>query len=122
MQPSESQPEVATDGASSSHTPLPCIYVQCQSPFPQVETFVDECQARYNLDLMRINAGMKDALAQYKIQRDAQGKGVEAVLVGTRVGDPYSGTSLARGTLGFADYRLQTSCCLFSSRTPAGRI
>lgn len=40
---------------------------------------------------MRINAGMKDALSQYKIRRDAQGKEVEAVLVGTRVGDPYSG-------------------------------
>lgn len=88
---SESDSGANSRVTSSSHTPLPCIYVQCQSPFPQVETFVDECQSRYNLDLVRINAGMKDALGQYKTRRNAQGREVEAVLVGTRVGDPYSG-------------------------------
>lgn len=75
--------------------PLACIYVQCQSPFPQVEEFVDECAARYHLDLTRINAGMKDALAKYKQIRETEhGSRVEAVLIGTRIGDPYAGRSI----------------------------
>lgn len=79
---------------------LPCIYVQCQSPFPQVEEFVDECAQRYSLDLVRINAGMKDALARYKDECEQHGRPVRAVLVGTRIGDPYAGEwshSLDRG-------------------------
>ena len=34
---------------------------------------------------------MKDALSQYKEQKEKQGNGIAAVLVGTRVGDPYAG-------------------------------
>jgi len=73
--------------------PLTCIYVQCQSPFPQVEEFVDECTVRYHLDLTRINAGMKEALAKFKeIREKEHGTKVEAVLIGTRIGDPYAET------------------------------
>lgn len=94
-----SPPKAATNGASSlsdtveAHSPLPCIYVQCQSPFPQVENFVDECRQRYRLDLRRISAPMKEALALYKQERESQdAQPVEAVLVGTRLGDPFAET------------------------------
>ena len=71
------------------------LYVQCRSPFPQVEEFVDQCRSRYHLDITQINAGMKDALKKYKEQNEKHGKGIDAVLIGTRIGDPYSGTVMA---------------------------
>lgn len=85
--PSRSSPK------SCIQPPIPCIYVQCQSPFPQVEEFVDMCRVRYNLDLWRISAPMKEALQRYKEEHlNSSGNEVKAVLVGTRLGDPYSET------------------------------
>ena len=82
-----------SNGHARQHT-LPCIYVQCQSPFPQIEEFVDRCSTRYSLDLQRISAPMKEALRRYKHDRETlHAQKVEAVLVGTRIGDPYSGRS-----------------------------
>ena len=86
----------STNDTSSAHntpTPASAVYVQCQSPFPQVEDFVDECVDVYNLDLETINAPMKEALREYKRRRSAAQRPVEAVLVGTRVGDPFAGQS-----------------------------
>ena len=56
-----------------------------------MEDFVEECKYRYRLDLTRISAGMKQALTQYKADLQEHGSGLDAVLVGTRKGDPFSG-------------------------------
>lgn len=103
----------------SSHPFLPRIqslYVGCDSPFPEVEAFVDECCDMYNLELVRIGGGIKEALAQYLGQpvngslgsspaqdlvstsspastssSSPPGRGITALLMGTRRGDPHSG-------------------------------
>lgn len=85
------------------------LYVTCDSPFDEVETFVEECCSAYHLDLVRIGGGMKEALAQYlgsssitpsssTIHLDelapgqhAPGEGIKAILIGTRRGDPHGG-------------------------------
>lgn len=93
---SASPPALQRNGHDSSRR-LASIYVQCQSPFPQVEEFVDRCSERYNLDLSRISAPMKEALRRYKAERESlHAQKVEAVLVGTRIGDPYSGAERQR--------------------------
>lgn len=106
------------DGPSTSQsTPLVSLpkirslYVTCDAPFEEVETFVEECCTTYNLDLVRIGGGIKEALAQYLgpaslsesstpahlsehiAQTPAPGAGIRALLMGTRRGDPYSGMS-----------------------------
>lgn len=71
--------------------------------------FVDECCRRYNLDLVRIGGGMKEALAQYLgasfisaagssthiaehlSSSGAPGEGIKAIVMGTRRNDPHSG-------------------------------
>lgn len=75
------------NGASSSQPKrrLRALYVRCQSPFPQVEEFIDECAEIYALDLVPITAGMREALERYREVVPS----VRAVLVGTRRGDPH---------------------------------
>ncbi|KAG8934210.1 3'-phosphoadenosine 5'-phosphosulfate sulfotransferase [Tulasnella sp. 418] len=76
----------------SSHHIIPrikTVYVQCPSPFPQVESFVDDSIPRYNLDLSRISGSMKEALAEYmEIEKESR---ITAIMVGTRRGDPHGG-------------------------------
>ncbi|KAK4047763.1 3'-phosphoadenosine 5'-phosphosulfate sulfotransferase [Microbotryomycetes sp. JL221] len=81
---------------------LKSVYVRCLSPFPQVEHFVNACTETYNLDLMAVEGGMKEALQEYldKVGRNSmqknlsttngnESKQVEAILVGTRRNDPH---------------------------------
>ena len=72
---------------SQQHQQLKALYVRCPSPFPQVEEFIRTSSAYYDLDLVRISAGMKQALSEYKKSHSA----VEAVIVGTRRTDPHGG-------------------------------
>lgn len=105
------------DPSTSQSTPLASLpkirslYVTCDAPFEEVETFVEECCNTYNLDLVRIGGGIKEALAQYLgpaslsqsstpahlsehvARTPAPGAGIRALLMGTRRGDPYSGKS-----------------------------
>ncbi|CAE6489461.1 unnamed protein product [Rhizoctonia solani] len=80
----------------SSHTPLSStttgvtttppvrsVYVLCPSPFPDVEEFVESSIKAYNLRLVRVSGSMCEALQTYLDTQD--GKGVEAVLVGTSI-------------------------------------
>ncbi|GAA5982397.1 hypothetical protein JCM11641_006970 [Rhodosporidiobolus odoratus] len=72
--------------------PLPTIYIRTPSPFPQVEAFVSLCVSWYNLELEAQEGGMKEVLQGYLDRRSSKGKGTEAVLVGTRRGDPHGAT------------------------------
>lgn len=84
-----------SNGASTDSTAVTQatgVYVQCQSPFPQVEDFVEEATKKYQVELEVVNAPMKEALKIYKARRESSARPVEAVLVGTRVGDPFAGT------------------------------
>ncbi|KAI9327067.1 hypothetical protein DFJ73DRAFT_632278 [Zopfochytrium polystomum] len=65
---------------------VPTLYVMPPDPFPEVEEFVDRMAKRYNLNVMRTTASMKDGLQSFL---DAFPE-VKAILLGTRSTDPYS--------------------------------
>ncbi|KAG8778170.1 FAD1 flavin adenine dinucleotide synthetase [Ceratobasidium sp. 428] len=67
--------------------PIRSVYVLCPSPFDAVEEFVELSIRAYDLRLVRVEGSMKVALQSY-LEAD-EGKGVEAVLVGTRRNDPH---------------------------------
>lgn len=97
--PSPPHPPLPAPSPSNLSTlpPLKAIYITSPAPFPEVEHFVDHTAEAYHLDLVRIEGGMKAALAVYLGEREDRrnepgwgtGKGVQAVLVGTRRGDPH---------------------------------
>ncbi|KAG9284634.1 hypothetical protein G9A89_004676 [Geosiphon pyriformis] len=61
------------------------VYITHQDPFLEVDAFVKESTIRYNLDLIKIEGPMKQALATYLEKRPS----VQAILVGTRRNDPH---------------------------------
>lgn len=66
------------------------IYITAPNPFSALETFVSESAERYNMRLVRFGGkGMKVALEDYL--GSEQGRGVRAMLMGTRRGDPNGG-------------------------------
>ncbi|KAJ7704428.1 hypothetical protein B0H17DRAFT_921242 [Mycena rosella] len=102
--------------------PIPALYIAVPSPFPTLETFIEDSAKRYNLDLFhcrppseRVESvltpapkesadyiasaptavgkakgaeGMKQALEIYKNTFPA----IDAILIGTRRGDPHGAT------------------------------
>lgn len=113
---SSSSPSLGPSTTSTSiisSSKIQAVYVRDPNPFPEVELFVLDCIKNYNLDLVTIDGGMKEALGEYI---DLKGKGralegageeksqeisggVEAILVGTRRGDPHGGELLFRSIL-----------------------
>lgn len=92
----ETEPTATPTASSSSsnstlYPPISAIYITAPYPFPSLESFVESSIHRYNLDLERLGGGMKVALEGFL---QSKGKGVKAVLVGTRRGDPH-GASLS---------------------------
>jgi FAD synthetase len=77
---------------TSLYPPIRSVYITAPYPFAALDTFVDISVQRYNLNLVRFGGGMKIALERF-LDGDV-GKGVKAVLVGTRRGDPHGGESL----------------------------
>jgi FAD synthetase len=77
---------------TSLYPPIRSVYITAPYPFEALDTFVDISAQRYNLNLVRFGGGMKIALERF-LDGDV-GKGVKAVLVGTRRGDPHGGESL----------------------------
>ncbi len=65
---------------------LQALYIREKEPFEEVEDFIEECSVRYNLNLVTIEAPMKEALATFLQQRPS----VKAMVLGTRQGDPGS--------------------------------
>ncbi|CAE6484108.1 unnamed protein product [Rhizoctonia solani] len=80
-------PLSSTTTAVTTTPPVRSVYVLCPSPFPDVEEFVESSIKAYNLRLVRVSGSMCEALQTYLDTQD--GKGVEAVLVGTRRNDPH---------------------------------
>ncbi|XP_044756903.1 FAD synthase-like [Coccinella septempunctata] len=70
-----------------SQKPL-CLYVQGDQPFKEQEEFILKCQQYYNLEIVTLKMGIKDALAS--ILRDCPN--LKACLMGTRKTDPFSQT------------------------------
>ena len=79
-------PSPPSSSSTQLYPPIRSIYITAPNSFPALETFVDECATRYNLDLYRFGGGMKAALTDYL--EYGGGKGVKGVIVGTRIGDP----------------------------------
>jgi len=105
---SSSSPSSST---TSLHLPLKSpirgLYVMCEQPFQEVESFINQTVEEYDLDLLRVGGPMKDALAAYlglssyfgndpisctrpkSISGVTPGHGVKAMFIGTRRNDPH---------------------------------
>ncbi|XP_072397612.1 FAD synthase-like [Diabrotica undecimpunctata] len=66
--------------------PMFCLYVQGKEPFPEQEEFISLCQIYYNLDIMVVMGGIKDALQEVLTTRP----NLQACFMGTRRTDPHS--------------------------------
>lgn len=75
------------DAIPSTTTPRPfsAIYIVPPDPFPEVDEFVDESTADYNLDLARYPLAMRAALDAFLTDRPS----VRAIFMGTRRTDPH---------------------------------
>lgn len=66
--------------------PVLCLYVQSESPFLEQDEFISQCQIYYNLKIMTIRSGIKEALQQTLEEYP----NYKACFMGTRRTDPYS--------------------------------
>ena len=66
--------------------PIFTMYVQSKNPFPELEIFIQQCKAYYNLDVITISADIKTALGCVLKDRPY----LKACLMGTRRSDPFS--------------------------------
>lgn len=62
------------------------LYIKNEAPFPEAEKFIKQTALSYNLDLVVIQSGMKEALESLRKEKP----GIKACLMGTRRHDPYS--------------------------------
>ena len=65
---------------------LNALYVQGDSPFPEAEEFISECTKRYNLNIIKINLSIKEALEHLQVSHPC----IRGILMGTRKHDPCS--------------------------------
>lgn len=86
--------QAAPPGDGYLYPPIPGIYIAPDSPFPELEQFVWDSAAYYNLDLVQKGGSMKEALADFLASE--VGSKTKAILVGTRRTDPHGGKSLMR--------------------------
>ena len=70
----------------SSIRKLDCLYLRRGQPFPEVEQFIQDTIARYNIHLIISSGCIKEALKDFKDKHAA----FECVIMGTRTTDPYS--------------------------------
>jgi FAD synthetase len=75
--------------------PIFTIYVTHPNSFSEVDEFVNDTIQRYNLDLVRIESPIKQALLKYKELHP----NIEAILVGTRRNDPHGGIGICTANL-----------------------
>ncbi|XP_056641728.1 FAD synthase-like [Diorhabda sublineata] len=66
--------------------PIICLYVKSQETFPEQDLFISQCQTYYNLDVMVVSMGIKEALNHILNVKP----NLKACLMGTRRTDPYS--------------------------------
>jgi FAD synthetase len=65
---------------------IKALYVASPNSFTEVETFIDACVARYNLDLIKIPGSIRSALCALKESHPT----IQGILMGTRFTDPHS--------------------------------
>jgi FAD synthetase len=63
------------------------LYIRCQSPFAEVDEFVNHCQTVYNIDLITVDNSLKNGLGAFLAERPS----IKAILIGTRATDPNGG-------------------------------
>ncbi|XP_033645729.1 FAD synthase-like [Asterias rubens] len=66
--------------------PLQVLYIDTKRSFPELDTFLHESVQRYNLKLLRVTGRIKSALGVLQEQHPE----IKAVLMGTRMSDPYT--------------------------------
>ncbi|KNZ55428.1 hypothetical protein VP01_2682g4 [Puccinia sorghi] len=72
---------------SDPNLKLSGLYIRCQSPFTEVDEFVNQCQEVYNIDLMTVDDSLKSGLGAFLAERPS----IQAILIGTRATDPNGG-------------------------------
>lgn len=65
---------------------LQSLYIRSKMNFPEVEKFIQISKENYHLKMLNFDGKIKDALGELKIQYPE----VKAVLMGTRITDPYA--------------------------------
>jgi FAD synthetase len=65
---------------------LKAVFIHDKPQFDSVIDFIDQCITHYNIDLIRINDRLKDALFQLKMSHPD----IQCIMMGTRSTDPYS--------------------------------
>jgi len=65
---------------------LTALYIKNEAPFPEAENFIKQTSMSYNLELLVIQSGMKEALESLHKEKP----GIKACIMGTRRHDPYS--------------------------------
>jgi len=81
----ESEPNVTE---SEPNLKLSGLYIRCQSPFTEVDEFVNQCREVYNIDLMTVDDSLKSGLGAFLAERPS----IQAILIGTRATDPNGGS------------------------------
>ncbi|KAI5475514.1 FAD synthetase [Pseudohyphozyma bogoriensis] len=97
-------PHSTTTARQFTQADSDAVYALADSPTPLgekvkdalgiIDRSVQEYGSRYNLELVPVEEGMKEALATYLEDEKARGddEEVKAILVGTRRGDPHGAT------------------------------
>ncbi|XP_022307213.2 FAD synthase-like [Crassostrea virginica] len=65
---------------------LQALYIKSKLPFPEVEKFTQLSRDRYHLEMLHFEGRIKDSLEQMKVNHP----NIKAVIMGTRLTDPYS--------------------------------
>lgn len=65
---------------------LKALYIKSKLPFPEVEKFTQISRDKYHLEMLHFEGRIKDSLGQLK----ANHPNIKAVIMGTRLTDPYS--------------------------------
>ncbi|CAG9824894.1 unnamed protein product [Phaedon cochleariae] len=67
-------------------SPIFCLYVKSKEAFSEQDEFISQCQIFYNLDMMTVSLGMKEALDRVLKMKP----NLKAGFMGTRRTDPFS--------------------------------
>ena len=76
----------AVQRSCGNATKINAIYIQCESPFPQVEKFIERTTQIYGLNLIRRKGDIRKALEKLKATHPR----MQGMFMGTRRHDPFS--------------------------------
>lgn len=64
---------------------IPFVFVRPRDEFPEMDDFVNECQSKYRLNIIKISLPMKEAFCKFLKEH----KHIQAILIGIRRLDPH---------------------------------